>query len=274
MRTTDSESSAQDATQSVNPSLLALVKVVAYKRFILLVRYPLNTAIRFVTMFVFFAVVFFGGQAIAGPAFNDSLDGIIVGFFLFTLAVIAYSGLSADITQEAQWGTLERLFMSPHRIGTVMAVKTAVNVCMSFVWAGTLLLVMMVTTQRWLFVDPLTVIPLAGITLLSVVGVGFLLGGLALLYKRIDNIFQLVQFGFVGLIAAPIDEYEALKLLPMAHGSYLTRVAMENNTRLWEFQSSELLLLVGVSVVYVIGGFYFFHRAQRKAREEGLLEQY
>lgn len=270
MATTDADGS----TMADNPSLAALAKVVVYKQLILLVRYPVNTAARFLTLVIFFALVFFGGRAVAGPALTSSLDGIIVGFFLFTLSIIAYSGLAWNVTREAQWGTLERLYMSPHGFGTVMIVKTLVNVSMSLVWAGALLVFMMATTRRWLSVDPFTTLPLVALTLLSVLGIGFLFGGLALVYKRIENVFQLIQFGFVGLIAAPVDQMPVLKLLPVSHGSYLTRVAMEQGTRLWEFPVEELGLLVVTGLVYLGVGYYCFHRATRKARKEGVLGHY
>lgn len=270
---TTAETGATGANDD-GPSLLALARVVVYKQLILLVRYPVNTAARFLTLVIFFGVIFVGGQAVAGPALTDSLDGIMVGFFLYTLSIIAYSGLAWNVTREAQWGTLERLFMSPHGFDTVMAVKTVVNVCMSFLWALALLLVMMTMTGRWLRVDPLTVGPLVVLTLMSVVGIGFTFGGLALVYKRIENLFQLVQFGFVALIAAPVGSVEWLKLLPVSHGSYLTRVAMEDGVRLWEFPAADLGLLVATSAVYLAVGYYCFRRAGRKARREGLLGHY
>ncbi|SFB74443.1 ABC-2 type transport system permease protein [Halobiforma haloterrestris] len=281
-RTTDAgDSSALAATGTASgtasiadASILPLLRVIAKKQFVLLVRYPLNTLSRFLTMLIFFLVVFFGGRAVAGPAITESLDGIIVGFFLFTLAITGYAGLAWNVTREAQWGTLERLFMSPYGFGTVMAVKAVVNVCLSFLWATALLLVMMPVTGRWLSVDVVTVVPLAALTLASVIGIGFCFAGLALVYKRLENLFQLVQFGFVPLIAAPVWSYEWLKLLPLAHGSFLTRVAMSEGVRLWEFPASELAVLTAVSAAYLAAGYYCFVLASRKARREGLLGHY
>lgn len=255
-------------------SLAALVKVVAYKQFILLVRYPVNTVSKLVSLFGFFVVIFFGGRALAGPALTDSLDGIIVGFFLFTLALVSYGGLSRNVIKEAQWGTLERLFMSPHGFGVVMWVKTIVNVFLSFLWASALLLLMMLLTGRWLTIDPLTVVPLLVLTLMPIVGIGFVLGGLALLYKRIENLFEIIQFGLIGLIAAPVDRVAWLKFLPVAHGSYLTRIAVSNDVRLWQFHHVELGTLFITSLVYLLSGYYVFHRATIRARREGLLGHY
>lgn len=261
-------------TGEEEPSLLALVKVVVYKHLILLVRYPVNTISRFLTLLIFFLVVFFGGKAVAGAALTDSLDGIIVGFFIYTFSVIAYSGLAWNVTREAQWGTLERLYISPHGFGTVMSVKTVVNVTMGFMWAFLLLLAMMLISDRWLTIDPLTVLPLMVLTLLSVLGIGFLFARLAIVYKRIENMFQLVQFGFVGLIAAPAGRIELLKLLPVTHGSYLLRVAIEDGVRLWEFSGTELGLLTVTSVVYLLVGYRCFRYMEVKARDEGLMGHY
>lgn len=278
MRTEASDGTGATPDDSIvapsKPSLLPLVKVISHKQVTHLVRYPVNTAALFFSMFVFFGLLFFGGRAIAGSAITDSADGIIVGFFLWTLATRAFRGLADDIMAEARWGTLERLFMSPYGLGTVMAVKTLVNICLDLVWSGVMLLLMMLVTGRWLHIDFITIIPLLLFTIAPIVGFGFLLGGLALLYKRIESLFGIIVFGFVGLIAAPVEQYAVLKLLPVAQGSYLTRVAMERGVPFWSFPAQEVVLLVVPSVVYLLVGYYCFHRAQRRARKRGLLGQY
>ena len=256
------------------PPLVTLFKVIFRKQVIDLTRYPINTTSLFLSMFVFFALIFFGGKAVAGTAITDSLDGLIVGYFLWTLATRAFRGLASNVMNEARWGTLERLFISPYGLGNVMAVKTIVNISLSVVWSGVMLLAMMFVTGRWLAVDLLTLLPLSFLTLAPVVGIGFLLAGLAILYKRVENLFGIVSFGFVGLIAAPVEQLEPLKLLPMTQGSHLTRRAMEEGIRLWEFPTMELMYLVIPAVVYLSVGFYIFHRMQCRARKNGLLGQY
>lgn len=261
-------------SRGADPSLLALVSVVVRKQVMLLVRYPVNTASQFVTIYAFFLAIFLGGTAVGGAAVTDSLEGIIVGFFLWTLATIGYSGLAWGVTREAQWGTLERLYMSPHGFATVMAVKTVVNVALSFLWGGVLLVVMLVTTGRTLTVDPLTVVPLGVLTLASVVGIGFLFAGLAIVYKRIENLFQLMQFGFIGLIAAPVGSYPLLGLLPVSHGSYLIQRAMQDGVRLWEVPAWELGLLTVTAAVYLGVGLGAFTLLHRRARRLGVMGHY
>ena len=202
---------------------IVLARAIAYKSLILRVRYAFNTLTNLVTIYVFFALIFFGGRAIAPQAIDDSLTGIIVGFFLILTATVAYSDLSWELIREAQWGTLEQLYMSPLGFGRVVTIKTAVNLLVAFAFGGLLLGAMLVTTGETLVLDPLVVLPVGFLSVCTAVGVGYVLGGLALVFKRIENVFQIVQFAFVGLVAAPVDSVPALKLLPLALGAATVR---------------------------------------------------
>jgi hypothetical protein len=62
-------------------SSLALVRAIFSKQIILMVRYPINLLSGLLTMYVFFVMIFFGGQAVASAAINDNLEGLIIGFF-------------------------------------------------------------------------------------------------------------------------------------------------------------------------------------------------
>jgi ABC-2 type transport system permease protein len=251
-----------------------LFRAVAYKRAILLIRYPVNTLSTLVSIYAVFALIFFGGRAVAGPELTGSLDGIVVGFFLFTMTIVAFSSLAWDMTREAQWGTLEQLFMSPYGFGRVVVTKVIVNVGFSLLWGAVILALMLVTTDRSLTVDVVTVVPIAVLALASAVGVGFVFAAMALLYKRVENVFQLVQWGFIGLIAAPVGAYPALKVLPLAQGSGMLQVAMRDGVRIWEFAPADLAILIAVAVGYFGAGYLVFQSAQRRARRKGLLGKY
>jgi ABC-2 type transport system permease protein len=251
-----------------------LFRAVFRKQALLLVRYPINTASQLFGLYVFFLLLFYGGQAVAGAAFSESLGGLVVGFFVFTMSVVAYSGLSWDVTREAQWGTLEQLYMSPHGFGRVVSVKVAVNVLFSLLWGGLMLVLMTLTTGRALSVDLLTVVPLAALTLASAVGVGFVFGGLALLYKRVENVFNLVQFAFVGLIAAPLGEYPFLRWLPLAQGSRLLQRAMTDGVGLVEMEPTALGVLLLTACGYLAAGYALFGVASARARRRGVLGHY
>ncbi|EFW92486.1 hypothetical protein ZOD2009_09263 [Haladaptatus paucihalophilus DX253] len=244
------------------------------KSYILLKRYIVNTVAQIGTIYILFLLIFFGGQAVAGRSLNDSLGGIIVGFFLFTMTQIAFSSLAQTMTQEAQWGTLEQLYMTPFGIGRVITIQTVVNLLWSFVWGSLILVLMLVTTGETLIIDFVTVVPLGILTIASAIGLGFALGGLALLYKRISAAFQLMQFVFIGLLSAPVTDVPLAKFLPLSLGSYLLRQSMQNGTSLWNIDPTDLGILVGVAVVYTVVGYVAFTLCQRRARKLGVLGDY
>ena len=164
--------------------------------------------------------------------------------------------------------------MSPHGFGRVFGVKTGVNVVMSFLWGFALLAVMMALAGRVLTVDVVTVVPVVLLTLLSVIGVGFVFAGLAVRFKRIENVFQLINFGFVGLIAAPLAGEPALRALPVTQGSAMLYAAMNDGVRLWEFPLTDLGVLLAVGVAYLLAGYAIFLHLLRRARKQGVMGHY
>ncbi|WP_049898849.1 ABC transporter permease [Halococcus agarilyticus] len=268
------DTASPGASTTTDAGLATLVRAIAKKRVLLLMRYPVNTLSQFGVMYLVFLIVFFGGRAIAGAALAESIEGIIVGYMLWSVSITAYSGLAWNVTRESQWGTLEQLFMSPFGFGRVMAIKTAVNVLEAFLWGVLILALMLVTTGQSLVIEPVTVLTLGVLAVAPAVGVGFAMGALALLYKRVENAFNIVQFVLIGLIAAPVSQYPLLKWLPLAQGSHLLGRAMTDGVRLWELPITELAILVATAVGYLGVGYLVFHRAQRRARRKGVMGHY
>ncbi len=251
-----------------------LARAVLYREYLIFVRYPANAIGGIVIALFFFGVLFYGGRLLAGQALTDSLEGIIVGYFLWTLSVGAYSSVSNDIGSEVQWGTLERHITTPFGFAPVALLKGVAKVVRTFLTSAAVLAVMLLLTRTRLSIDPITVITVAGLAITSVIGLGFAAGGITVLYKRIGNWLNLLQFGFVVLISAPVLDAPWTRFLPLAHGSALLQRAMVDGVRLWEFGIFDIGLLVGVAVGYLVGGYIVFHYATRRARRLGVLGDY
>ncbi|WP_210424149.1 ABC transporter permease [Halorussus ruber] len=275
-----SNASVTDAEQDDGSGLLLLIWTIFRMNFLLMARYKVNFAAQIVGMYLFFAVIFFGGRAavqnVGGGmgALGGTLDALIVGWFLWTMAQSAYSSLSTEITQESRWGTLEQLFMSPHGFGTVLGVKVFVNMLLSMVIGSLMLALMLLTTGRTLALDFVSVFPIVVLTLLSVVGLGYVFAGLALVYKQISNVSQLMQFVLIGLIAAPVAELPILSVLPLVQGSEMLQATMREGVRLWEFSPLQLGTLVGTAVVYSVVGYLIFMLCLHVARDRGVMGHY
>lgn len=251
-----------------------LIKAVLYREFLIFVRYPANAIGGIVIALFFFGVLFFGGQMLAGEAMDDSIEGIIVGYFLWTLTIGAYSSTSNDIGSEVQWGTLERHIMTPFGFAPVALLKGAAKVVRTFLTSSVVLAVMLLVTRTTLALNVVTVVTIATLSILSVLGLGFAAGGITVLYKRIGNWLNLLQFGFIVLISAPVLELPWMRVLPLAHGSGMLQRAMVDGVRLWEFAPWELGLLVAVAVGYLAGGYAVFQLATNRARRLGVLGDY
>lgn len=250
------------------------MKAVIYRDLLIWVRYPINAVLGLVIGVFFFGLMFYGGTAIAGQAITDSIEGLIVGYFLWTLSLGAYQGILSDIRSEADWGTLERHFTTPFGFGPVMFAKALAIVFRTFLTSGVVLAVMLLMTGTTLDLNVLTVVPVATLAIFSALGIGFAMGGLGVLYKRIGNVAGLLQFAFIGLISAPAFDIWWTKFLPLAQGSAMLQVAMKDGTRLWEFDPVALGILVGTAAFYVALGYVAFVLATRRARRLGVLGDY
>jgi ABC-2 type transport system permease protein len=252
----------------------ALVRGVFRRDLVLLRRYPLDTLTNVFVIYLFFALAFFGGQTLENNPIADSADALIVGFFLFTLTTVIYVKLGNDIVMEARWGTLEQLYMTPFGFGTVVSIAAIGNLLLACVYSALILGLMMVSTGNFLAVDVVTVAPLAILTLASAMGLGFLLTGISLLYKRILHVLQIFQIAFVAFIAAPVEQHEVLKLLPVSLGSHLVFESMVDGLRLWELPAADLTLLVVKAVAYLVLGMGTLIYCARLARKRGKLGHY
>ncbi|PHQ45351.1 ABC transporter permease [Halorubrum sp. C3] len=251
-----------------------LARAVLYREFLIFVRYPANAIGGIVVSLFFFAALFLGGQLLAGQALTDSIEGIVVGYFLWTLSVGAYSSVSNDIGSEVQWGTLERHITTPFGFAPVALLKGVAKVVRTFLTSAVILAVMLLATGTRLSLAPVTVVAIAGLSIVSVLGLGFAAGGVTVLYKRIGNWLNLLQFGFVALISAPVFDLPWTRVLPLAHGSAMLQRAMVDGVRLWEFPLVDLALLVAVAVGYLLGGYLVFEYATARARRLGVLGDY
>jgi ABC-2 type transport system permease protein len=251
-----------------------LAKAVLYREYLIFVRYPANAVGGVLIALLFFGFLFYGGQLLAGQAITDSIEGIVVGYFLWTLSVGAYSAISNDIGSEVQWGTLERHVMTPFGFAPVALLKGVAKVVRTFITSTVILVVMLLVTGTTLQFNLLTVVPIATLSIVSVLGLGFAAGGVAVLYKRIGNWLNLLQFGFVPLISAPAFDIWWAPALPLVTGSSLLQQAMVDGTRLWQFPPADLAILVVTAVGYLLGGYVVFRLATRRARRLGVLGDY
>jgi ABC-2 type transport system permease protein len=236
---------------------LIMIKAMFKRYAIELRRYYFNTLSMLVSFYFVFLLIFLGIRTFVGESqqFGNALGGMVVGFTVFYLTIYAYAELSWVLVQEAQQGTLEQLSMSPLGLGRVLIARIFAALTFRVIIMFALLVLMMATTGRWLSVDVATIIPLLILTVASAQGVGFVMGGLA-------------------LVAAPLDRFPSAKFLPLSWGTHLIGEAMIDGTRIWQMSVGDLTLLAGNGALYFGLGFLAFKLFERAARGRGLLGHY
>jgi len=236
---------------------------VCIRNVIQLRRYFFNTASELVLFYVIFLLIFYGAKAVGGSAISagETLEGIIVGYFLWMLSIYAYGDMSSGIAGEAQMGTLEQLYLCPAGFWFVNACSVAVNLIACLLMSAVLLLAAMVSTGKWLQLDLISILPVVLLTLVAPYGVGFIVGGLALVFKRVQVVFQIVQFLFLGFLLIPLTSYPAARYLPLAMGNVLVRRIMVDGLRLWELPAAELAVLAATGIFYLVLGIAIYRHS-------------
>jgi len=255
---------------------LVLFKAMLKQEFILMRRYLFDTVGALVAIYILFLFIFFGARGLGGdvPEFGGTLDTIVIGFLVWTFALSAYSVLAQRMVREAQEGTLEQLYMSPFGFTWVCLFRIVGSFFRMLMFNIAILLLMMATTGRWLHLDVVSLLPLILLTLAGVYGIGFIMGGLALVFKRIESFVGIFQFALVGLIAAPIDRFPVLRYLPLAEGNRLIRQVMAEGLSLGTLPTGDLLLLVFNATFYFGVGLLVFNLLLKTAKKRGLLGHY
>ncbi|MGH9198663.1 MAG: ABC transporter permease, partial [Acidimicrobiia bacterium] len=225
---------------------------------------------------LFFLLMFYGAKSLIGstPGSGGTLSGIVVGFLMWILALFAYSDMSQDLVRESSEGTLEQLAMSPMGLPKVLIARFIAGVGVQMAMLLTLLTVMMASTGRWLNFDVVSILPILIVTMLGVLGLGFIFGGMAIVFKRVQSLLQVMQFVFPVMIVFPIEKFPFLRFVPLAWGNRLMNRVMVDGVAIWQMPVIDLAILVVAAAAWLGLGIWVFKRFELIARTRGLLAQY
>ncbi|MCX7594583.1 MAG: ABC transporter permease [Fischerella sp.] len=240
-------------------------------------RYPFEVLGLIIVTTIMFFGLFFSARYIAGSALQlgDKLDSIVIGYVLWTLVLDIMSDIAAGLQIEAQTGTLEQLFLSRFGATTVFLTRSLAELTIQVIIMLSSLFIIMAFTGSRLNFPPTLLLPLVTV-LLGAYGISFTLGSLALLLKRVQQLFGIIQFLPLFLLATPTETWaEPLQilanLLPITAGAELLRDLMVRG---------ESLNFTKLVIAFVNGGIYFavglllFRIAERVAKRRGILSGY
>jgi ABC-2 type transport system permease protein len=247
------------------------------RSWIQLIRYPAEAIGGVVITTSIFYGLFLSARYIAGPTlqFGERLDAIIVGYVLWDLILFIMTDIVGRLQYEAQTGTLEQLFLSPFGAPTIFVIRGLASLALHLVLIVSILLIIMALTGSRLQFPPTLLFPLLTV-LLGAYGLAFMMGSLALLLKRIQQLLGIFQFGLLFLMATPTETWAGPLqtvgfLLPMTTGAGLLRDLMARGKPL-DPAMFTLALLNGIG--YFLVGLLIFRFAEREAKRRGILSGY
>ena len=244
-------------------------------------RYPVEMATGLTIMYVLFMALYLGALSLAGGrGLGGGLDGMVVGYCMWFFAMMAMNTMSLDIEREAQQGTLEQVVLHvPDFLGTLW-LRAGTHLLLGAGLVIVLNLAIQVSTGNYLhlsFSGWLAAIAVVLVTLVGLCGVGLLLGGMSLLFKRIGQLSAIIQFSLFFLASMDIQSLPEpwpglVSHLPMAGGVSLLKALVAGAAPLGLAEG--FAWLVFDSACYALIGSVVFKLMERATRRAGLLSHY
>ena len=240
-----------------------------------LLRYLPNTISLIVTFYAIFLAMFLGISVIGDPASADAnLRFAIVSNAFWFLLLMGASSMGWEITTEATRGTLEQLAMSPMGLRLILFTRMLGTLAVYLVITVLMLFLTMLTAGQWLSFD----LPLLAAVLLptfvAVIGLGYVVAGLALVFKQISALLQVLQFVFLAFAFVPLSVAPWLELAPVVKGIDMIRLGLVEGVALSAFGARDWASLALNGAAYLALGLLAFGLAERRARSRGLMGQY
>lgn len=255
------------------------------REFILLRRYPFETISRLVWNLGFALLIYFGFNAIGGsaaqsiPGFSQGQDGRLLGLLTTYIAMNALNNAAEVLQEETRTGTLEQAALSPPPLVMVLFMRDLASLIEMLVrFVLVVALASLVTGVRF-HLDPLAIGLLLTLMYLGLEGLGMILGGAALLYKRIATLSQFAVMLVFGLAMLPLSTQGVSGLLvqsfPFTKALLLLRaVAVDGKPFSALVADGSLLSLALNAALFLALGAAVFTWAEARARDWGTLNQY
>jgi ABC-2 type transport system permease protein len=243
--------------------------------------YSLNMIFYNLSLLILFVGIFY--------SFNNGIQreslALLFGLITWQLSSSALNYMSYVVQDESLLGTLEQIFMTRTSIFSVFTSKIIVNFIFSIIKATLIFLICLFIfhAQDTFFnlgILNLHIITIILFTVLSFYMMGLMFGGIALFFKRVDSVVQVITYIllFFTNITIPIESLpEVIKpisyCIPISWEMNCIKLILENNTSSNVYYTNLIGLIIS-SMVFILIGCLSFNKCIKKAKNMGKLGQY
>lgn len=252
------------------------------REFILLARYPFELVTRLIWNLGFALMIFFGFQTVGAglPGFEAGQLGRLLGLLVTYIAINGLSNGTDLLTREAQTGTLEQAALSPPPLVTILLMRDLASFIEMLLRFALVLAIAIAVTGARFHLDVPAFVVLLTLMYAGMEGIGLMMAGAALAYKRVATLGQFVVMLVFGLAIMPLEGLPPWMSAFVTHFPFtqalvlLREVAVKGTgftTLLGQGAVWSLALDAGI---YLAAGVAVFAWAERRARDWGTLNQY
>lgn len=208
----------------------------------------------------------------------------LIGYLVWRVAGGLMAELSASVADDAQWGTLEQVWLSGLPVAAILFARSCVLALYYTVRSlimGVIILLIMRIPLTFTLVDMPGAVLLYGLTLVSPFGLALVLSGLHLAFKNVSAITQplatvlLFLTGAVVPLAGLPILYIVSRFLPLSIGVELLRDLLVGGVPFAAILGSgPFVALLINSGLYLGGGLLTLNWARQKALDDGSLAHY
>ncbi len=234
-------------------------------------QYWFETVTSVVVMSLMFLGLFMGVRKFSPLGDADSLEGLLFGYLLWNFATSVYNAVTSNVTEDNQIGLIEQLYLAPKGFVQVIMARTVVHAMWGIFMATLLTIIAMAMTGTWLEFNFISLYLLLILAAPSLVGMGFVMCGLTLIFKKVSTITAVLQILFIGLVAIKANPLEPLSFLPFTAGATMVRDSVYGSEPLL---FSTVAFVCIISLVYVIAGIFIYRYFEQIAKKQNLIGQY
>ena len=208
--------------------------------------------------------------------FGPSLIGYIVWVYSSYILKV-----SLILTLEGRSGTLEQMYMSPVHPAIIFIGASISTIISTTLMIGAMSSIIMYLCSMHIPLE-ISALPILIIVLIGLIGFGLCIAGMALLYKNvaglidlIDNLLFYLSGSMLPIEQLPVWIQKIAHTLPTAEGIIVLReVLFESASLTTLIKNGQLLSLVTNSAVYFFSGLVLFIYCEKIAKRRGKLGQY
>ncbi|MBI2426173.1 MAG: hypothetical protein HYV27_25340 [Candidatus Hydrogenedentes bacterium] len=213
--------------------------------------------------------------------------GFIIGMFAFSVVGMFTQGLQGM----ARTGVLEQLCMSPHGLITNFLARSVVGGVSTVLSSSLMVWLVTATVGGKLHFDPVSLPVLLLLTFINLLGFGYMMGGMVLVFKHVGEVALLIRMALFALAIMAREElmHSSFLLGAIMHALPITdaaicikyvliqdqvRVVNDVVTQVSVFRHESFYFLLASCVFWTATGMMCFKMMENWSRAKGTLGSY